>query len=318
MNRIYLSTISLAFCLFLITWSPCFAATDAEKSEMLEITSVELDFYPPTTALYIHGNFFTNGEVPIVKLGRLAVDYVSHSEQLIQVTTDEELVDGKYLLTVSTGGEANQNDSYDVIVGAVGLRGEQGPEGLQGPIGLTGAQGPQGETGAMGPEGPQGPIGPPGPEGPQGPIGLTGPTGPEGPMGPEGPIGPEGPAISPVVYHVVTPWFVIPLADRPTFFKLTLYCLSGDLRTFGAGEYSELDPENPDLYFHVDWSSSPTESDAFNAYYVSGMLDNDVDHAIRYASTCVDYDGTQQGNVQLTLNNCINSGFGSYDYQCTP
>ncbi len=86
----------------------------------------------------------------------------------------------------------------NVIVGATGPQGAQGPagpQGAQGPAGPTGSAGPQGaqgSTGITGPQGAQGTQGPTGPSGGTGAQGVEGPTGPQGAQGTQGPTGPQG------------------------------------------------------------------------------------------------------------------------------
>lgn len=217
MNKSAASVISIIFCISLIGWSQCIAATDAEKDQQLAITSVELDFGAPA-AIYIYGNFFENGDSPIVGLGRTSIDYVSHTDNLIQVTTDEDLANGEYLLTVSTGDQVNQNDSFNLIVGAIGL---QGPRGLQGEQGL---QGPQGEQGLRGLQGEQGPPGANGAQGPQGLEGLAGPQGLQGPRGLKGADGVSG-------YEIVTKQV---LFEDVTAAELEMWCPLGK-KALGGG-----------------------------------------------------------------------------------
>lgn len=62
------------------------------------------------------------------------------------------------------------------VLGGVGPKGDQGPQGLQGevgPQGLTGPQGPKGDTGSQGMQGPQGPQGERGFQGATGPAGTV-------------------------------------------------------------------------------------------------------------------------------------------------
>ena len=99
------------------------------------------------------------------------------------VTELPALPAGSYALTVSTGAERYQFDSFELTLGAVGPQGEPGPAGADGAPGATGPQGPAGPTGATGPQGPKGDTGATGATGPQGPAGPTGATGPRGPAG---------------------------------------------------------------------------------------------------------------------------------------
>lgn len=94
------------------------------------------------------------------------------------------------------------------VVGAQGVIGVTGSQGLQGPAGPTGQQGIQGIVGITGVTGPQGIVGPTGAQGmpgilgptgsigntgPQGVVGITGIDGPQGLQGISGPTGPMGP-----------------------------------------------------------------------------------------------------------------------------
>ena len=73
--------------------------------------------------------------------------------------------------------------------GAIGPKGDIGPQGEQGLIGPTGPQGVKGDIGAIGPTGPKGDTGI---KGDQGTIGPTGPQGLKGETGATGPQGPKG------------------------------------------------------------------------------------------------------------------------------
>lgn len=79
--------------------------------------------------------------------------------------------------------EGTPNDArlvFHIPRGQTGSQGEQGIQGPKGDTGATGATGPQGEQGIQGPTGPQGPKGDKGDQGIQGPQGLQGETGPAG------------------------------------------------------------------------------------------------------------------------------------------
>ena len=83
------------------------------------------------------------------------------------------------------------------LTGAVGAKGDtgpQGPAGLTGAVGTTGPAGPAGVVGAKGDTGPQGPAGLPGAVGAKGNTGPQGPAGLAGAVGATGPAGPQGPA----------------------------------------------------------------------------------------------------------------------------
>jgi hypothetical protein len=154
----------------------------------VSITNVSVDF--DNGVLYISGEHFDNGATPIVSLagfGELLLANTPTDTQL-EASLPILMADGDYRLTVLTGPNAGQSDSYDLTVGAMG------------PQGPTGEPGPQGEQGDQGPPGPQGPSGAPGPAGstgaagPQGVAGAIGPQGADGPQGPQGPAGSQGPA----------------------------------------------------------------------------------------------------------------------------
>jgi len=147
----------------------------------LEITAVFVDF--ETNTVTINGRYFRSHREPVVHLGGVNLDVQSYTKTEIVAALPEDIEDGDYLLTVSTGSSTNQNDSYALTVahgmtpGAAGLPGPQGPAGPQGPMGPAGTQGPQG---APGPQGPAGPIGSAGPQGLSGPGGAQGLPGPAG------------------------------------------------------------------------------------------------------------------------------------------
>ena len=86
------------------------------------------------------------------------------SELLVELP--EDLAPGAYLLTVTRGRAATENDTFVFTYGAVG---PPGPEGQRG------------ETGDRGEAGPQGPVGPMGPQGARGEKGETGEQGSAGP-----------------------------------------------------------------------------------------------------------------------------------------
>jgi hypothetical protein len=166
-------------------------ALTGSSPNQLVVSRVE--FSISNTEAYIYGSNFDNGTPPIVKLGGIDQIVLSSGSDEITVSLLPGLVSASYLLQVKTGYEIDQNDAFEVTIGAGGLTGPAGPPGPAGNDGLDGATGPQGSGGLEGVAGPVGPEGPAGPQGPQGPIGPQGPVGLEGPFGPEGPAGPIGP-----------------------------------------------------------------------------------------------------------------------------
>jgi hypothetical protein len=213
------------------------------------ITAVFVDFEKNTVT--INGHHFRNGRKPVVHLGGIELNVLSYTRTEIVTELPVDIADGDYLLTVSTGSSANQNESYDLTIaygiteGAVGPEGPQGPPGPQGPMGPAGPQGPQGEPG------PQGPAGPIGPTGPQGVQGSAGPAGPEGPQGLPGPQG--SPGISGYEKNASRSG-VITLA-RKAYQEFPVACSAGK-KVLGGGGYTWNTILGSPLMIH----SAPTET----------------------------------------------------------
>jgi len=93
--------------------------------------------------------------------------------RLLVVHTDKH---GKECKEDEGGGE-QRFSVIDVTIGAVGPKGEPGPQGEKGDRGDPGPQGEKGDKGETGPQGVPGPQGIPGPAGHQGPAGPPGPAG---------------------------------------------------------------------------------------------------------------------------------------------
>lgn len=169
----------------------------------LVITNVDVDY--AKDQMIIHGrNFATpTGAAPVVHLMEMGLQVVTYGPYTVVVTLPPAFQQpGSYLLTISTGSNLEQNDSFDVTLGAAGPQGIPGPQGPQGPKGDTGPQGAQGLPGAVGPQGLKGDTGPQGIHGEKGEKGDTGPQGPQGIQGPPGYTGAltcrvvAGPAVS--------------------------------------------------------------------------------------------------------------------------
>ena len=162
------------------------------------ILGTDVDYAGAT--LYINGENFTNGSGPVVKLAGVPARVLSAKDTELAVSLPATFLGavGSYVLSVSTGTLAVQNDVLAVTLGASGPRGPVGPQGAQGPKGDTGVAGPQGLqgerglTGATGATGPQGIKGDAGSVGPQGLKGDTGSTGATGATGSQGPKGDSG------------------------------------------------------------------------------------------------------------------------------
>lgn len=160
-----------------------------ENQGQTVITSVDVD--STQKLMFIHGrNFSTQtGAAPVVSVSEIGVVVKTYGASTVVVELPPAFLQpGSYLLTLSTGPNLAQNDSFDVTLGAAGPKGESGAQGPQGP---AGAQGPKGDPGAPGLKGDAGPQGP---QGVQGPQGLKGDTGPQGPQGLQGIQGVPGPA----------------------------------------------------------------------------------------------------------------------------
>ena len=129
----------------------------------LNIIEVSVDFN--TNTLTIIGEDLGFGAPLVVTLGGIDIGFMTATNvEIVSTITSSTFPPGDYLLTVSTGNGQSQNDEYDLTIGAVGPKGDQGD---QGPQGKGGAQGPQGKGGA---QGPQGKIGNTGAQGPAGPF----------------------------------------------------------------------------------------------------------------------------------------------------
>ncbi len=166
----------------------------------LVITNVEVDY--AQGQMFIYGRNFNTptGAPPIVHIMEIGVDVKIYGPSTVVVALPPMFQRaGSYLLTMSTGPNVEQNDSFDVTLGTQGPKGEKGDKGDTGPQGPPGLRGDKGDTGPQGPpglkgdKGDTGPQGPPGLKGDKGDIGPQGIQGPPGPKGDRGPIGPQGP-----------------------------------------------------------------------------------------------------------------------------
>ena len=193
----------LVFCCFTI-----FQTAAAARGGVM-ITSAQV----VDAKLIIRGQNF--GSQPKVLLGEveLVVESSSNQEIVAQLPTPSFLP-GTHLLTVGNGTIRPWPRflvaTLDVMIGAGGSTGLEGPKGDQGDAGADGARGPKGDqgdtgaTGAQGPKGDQGDAGATGltgadgvdgvdgVDGAQGPVGPTGLTGADGATGAQGPKGDQG------------------------------------------------------------------------------------------------------------------------------
>jgi hypothetical protein len=158
----------------------------------LQIDSVYADLESTPMTLTIMGINFDNGGLPKVNLsgfGLLTVQGGVYTATEIVAILPENIMDGDYVLTVTTNPGEPRTDAIDITIGATGATGPAGP---QGPAGADGAQGPAGADGQNGADGATGPQGPQGEAGPAGADGLDGTDGAAGPQGPAGPAGADG------------------------------------------------------------------------------------------------------------------------------
>jgi hypothetical protein len=168
-------------------------AQDAQNR--LVITNVEVDY--AQGQMFIYGRNFgtSDGSAPIVHLMEIGVTVKTYGPSTVVVTLPSVLQRaGSYLLTMSTGPNLAQNDSFEVTLGTAG---PQGPQGQVGPVGPQGPKGDKGDTGA------QGPVGSTGEQGPKGDKGDTGPQGEQGIPGYTGALScrvAAGPSVNSYIY----------------------------------------------------------------------------------------------------------------------
>ncbi|WPB76732.1 hypothetical protein KYC5002_48065 [Archangium violaceum] len=122
-----------------------------ETLNRLTITNVEVDY--AQGQMFIYGRNFNTptGAPPTVHLMEIGVSVSLYGPSTVVVSLPPMLMlSGSYRLTMSTGSSVEQNDAFEVTMGAVG---PQGPQGPQGPIGPMGPQGPKGDKGDQGIQG---------------------------------------------------------------------------------------------------------------------------------------------------------------------
>ncbi|MFY0575038.1 hypothetical protein ACN28S_12300 [Cystobacter fuscus] len=128
-----------------------------ENQRQLVITTVEVDHVKREMRIYGRNFSTATGVAPVVRVAEVGVAAKLYDPSTVVVELPSAFLQpGSYLLSMSTGPNLEQNDSFDVTIGNAGP---------QGPKGDTGPQGPQGSKGDTGPQGPQGPKGDTGPQG---------------------------------------------------------------------------------------------------------------------------------------------------------
>jgi hypothetical protein len=95
---------------------------------------------------------------PLVNLDSIPLAVVGFTATAVTALLPPGLGPGSYLLTLEPNGHTDAIARFDVAIGAVGPKGDQGAPGPMGPAGSAG---------------PPGPLGPPGPQGPPGPVGSS-------------------------------------------------------------------------------------------------------------------------------------------------
>ena len=110
---------------------------------------------------------------PIVQINEMApfVIVFASPEEVVVDVPNLDLLEGDYLLSVSTGIGESQRDTWNLTLGAVG------PQGLPGRDGVDSKAGRDGIDGKAGKDGVDGKVGDPGPQGPPGPPGSDGANG---------------------------------------------------------------------------------------------------------------------------------------------
>jgi len=161
MNARYFRSILLSavllFSILTMVGQPALAGKwgGTPSDQDLEIISVyaDLEANPPT--LTITCKNCMNGDSLVVTLNDKELAVTSASDTQI-VAELEAVMEGDYLLTVTTGSSAHQFDKYNLTLGYIGPPGPAGPPGPQGDVGPTGPTGPPGSPGATGSAGPPG------------------------------------------------------------------------------------------------------------------------------------------------------------------
>jgi hypothetical protein len=220
-----------------------------ETQNRLVITNVEVDY--AQGQMFIYGRNFNTptGAPPIVHIMEIGVVVKIYGPSTVVVSLPPTLQrPGSYLLTMSTGPNLEQNDSFEVTLGTTG---PQGPKGDTGAQGLQGLKGDKGDKGEQGPVGPQG-VGEQGPVGPQGAKGDKGEQGPVGPQGAKGDKGEQG-----------VPGYTGALSCRTvTGPAVNSYSLPGSYVSCGEGE---------SMTGGACWSYPTTVGTAGNPQWVGGQ-----------------------------------------------
>lgn len=128
------------------------SAAVAAQTGRPQLLIVHVEGNVDTGALAIHGRYFTwaNDDQVVVTLAGIPLQVLNLTDSQIQAMLPPGTVPGDYLLKVSRGPGAMQNDTFALTLGAVGPqgpkgeKGEPGEQGLPGNIGLAGRTCPPG------------------------------------------------------------------------------------------------------------------------------------------------------------------------------
>jgi len=154
---------------------PAVAHAQSTSRPQLVVQRAEADLAAETLLIEGQNLLWNNdSEVVVTLAGTPLLVLPGATDTHVLAQLPPGLTPGDYLVKVSRGTGAVQNDEFDLTIGAVG---PAGPAGPRGPDGQPGEPGPQGSPGPPGPKGDKGDAGAQGPAGPPGPPGGTLPAG---------------------------------------------------------------------------------------------------------------------------------------------
>ena len=134
-----------ALCAAMVTG----ASAQSGRPQLL-IVGAQADF--ANHVLLIEGRYFVwaNDDQPIVTLAGAPLALLNVTDTQVQALLPEGVAPGDYLLKVSRGPGAVQNDTFALTLGAVGPPGPKGDQGDKGERGDPGEQGPAGNIALAG------------------------------------------------------------------------------------------------------------------------------------------------------------------------
>lgn len=237
--RLRMSSMTTGLCVLTSVMAGLTVPAQAQAQDTqsrLVITKVEANY--ALNQMTIHGrNLATaSGVPPVVQFMGTGVGVVTYDASTVIVSVPLAFLGaGSYLLSMSTGSNVDQNDSFDVTLGTQGPKGDPGPQGSIGPQGLQGPKGDKGDTGPQGPKGDTGATGPQGIQGLQGPKGDTGATGAQGIPGPGATVITKDVSVLTGVFAGCTPSTLDTACDT----AVHRYCSRNGYKTgFGPFEYN--------------------------------------------------------------------------------